>query len=252
METELSIAQISDCHLFSETHGLHCGANVFENLCSVLLDIKTNKIVDAIIFTGDLTQDHSVQSYQNFVSAVKLTNVEVPVYFIPGNHDEIELLDKYLVGSPFSRDKIIESENWQILLLNSKSETPAGEFRLSEFIKLTDQCEPVKSQFSFMHHHPIDVNYFIDRHGLTNKTEFWLAINKNGNMKGIACGHVHQGLNILPLDSSQKVPLHTCPATSIQFDPLFDGVKALKNVGAGYRTFKFMKEGRYTTELSYL
>ena len=57
--------------MFSQTDGLHHGANVYHNLVSVLDDIKNQHLVDAIVFTGDITQDHSEKSYQLFVQAVE-------------------------------------------------------------------------------------------------------------------------------------------------------------------------------------
>ncbi len=55
------IAQLSDSHLFSEKEGLHHGYNVYENLKKVLSAIYQSPEIDYIIFTGDLTQDHTNQ-----------------------------------------------------------------------------------------------------------------------------------------------------------------------------------------------
>jgi len=250
--TELSIAQISDCHLFSDFQGEHYGANVFQNLSEVLLHIQSHQLIDAIVFTGDLTQDHTERSYQNFVHSIKQHSINRPVYFVPGNHDDVVYLNKYLVGNPFDQNKVIESKHWQILLLNSKSDTPSGKFKIKEFEAITSTLTNDKFQFCFMHHHPIDVGYFIDRHGLINKSEFWAALGQHGNMKGVACGHVHQGIDIDPESNHRAIPLHTCPATSMQFAPLPETAEALSDVGAGYRMFKFKEDGSYTTDIFYL
>ena len=104
------IAQITDCHLFCQTDALHYGANVYQNLISVLQEIKNKSDVQVIVFTGDITQDHSEASYQLFVEAVLKSGVQVPFYYLAGNHDEHELLDKYLSIPPFKRDKLITQQ----------------------------------------------------------------------------------------------------------------------------------------------
>ena len=73
----LVIAQFSDSHLFAALDGLHHDINVFTNLQQVLASIAANPQIDYAIFTGDLTQDHSEQSYVNFSQAVQFANVKV-------------------------------------------------------------------------------------------------------------------------------------------------------------------------------
>jgi Icc protein len=199
-----------------------------------------------------------------FVQAIETTKITVPVYFLCGNHDEPELFKRYFVNAPFCSETVIENAHWQILLLNSKSETPAGFVNNSALNQLNEAVDTDKSQLLFMHHHPIDVGYFIDKHGLKNKKDFWQAIdhsqgynqkynqkNSQNSIKGIACGHIHQGLTLEPNDTGRSTTLYTCPATSIQFDPTAETVKALP-IGPGYRLFYLSTNASLTTEIKYL
>ena len=242
----LCIAQMSDSHLFADKNGLHCGVNVYQNLLTVLADIATREHIDYVVFTGDLSQDHTACSYENFANAVYNADINIPVLYLAGNHDEHALLDKYLVNLPFSSAKSIENDFWQVQLINSKSDTPAGYVQLEQLNKL-DAIE--KHQLLFMHHHPVDVGYFIDRHGLENKDEFWQVIANATTIKGIACGHVHSAGEYAAYSQQrdQSVPVFTCPATSIQFDPNIDGVSALP-VGPGYRLFNLFADGTLQSE----
>lgn len=247
------LAQISDSHLFSCKQGLHHGYNVYENLQKVLQNIVSNPCIDYIVFTGDLTQDHSEQSYQNFVDCVAYCNVTVPVYYLAGNHDEPDLLAKYLSNAPFIAGKQINLLHWQVQLVDSKSATPAGYVSEKTLVKLKSAVKEQHHQLLMMHHHPIDVGYFIDEHGLENKNIFWQAINRYSNIKAIACGHVHGEHSLTKKLSNYKtpLPLYTCPATSIQFDPSVDGVAALVK-GPAYRLFNLHNHGQLTTEVVYL
>lgn len=248
--TPLRVAQISDSHLFADKAGLHCGVNVYNNLVKVLADIATRQQLDYVVFTGDLTQDHTAQSYENFTNAVCNADINIPILYLAGNHDEYALLDKYLVNRPFSSEKSIENDFWHVQLIDSKSDTPAGYVQQEQLHKVADNK---KHQLLFMHHHPINVGYFIDRHGLENKDEFWQAIANIPSVKAITCGHVHRASDY-PAYSQQKeqcVAVYTCPATSIQFDPSFDGVSALKQ-GPGFRLFSLFSDGKLQNEAIFL
>jgi Icc protein len=264
------LAQITDSHLFSSPDGLHHGHNVLDNLRKVFLSVRNNPKIDYIVFTGDLTQDHTEQSYQNFVDCVHACDITVPIYYLAGNHDEPDLLAKYFAVSPFTADKEISLPHWQVQLVDSKSATPAGYVSDPALEKLQSVIKPDKHQLLMMHHHPIDVGYFIDKHGLQNKADFWQAINGYNNIKAIACGHVHRAMQLTYpvsnlLDKSlnkalsqqikpkiikvtEPVVLYTCPATSIQFDPNVDGVAALTK-GPGYRIFYLHTDGELNTDV---
>ena len=241
----LIVAQITDSHLFSAVDGLHHGHNVLKNLQKVLQSIKDTPEIEQVFFTGDLTQDHTEQSYQNFVDCVNYSGMQLPFYYLAGNHDEHALLDKFFDAAPFSANKTITYPQWQIQLLDSKSDTPAGYVSEQALAKLKRTIDPEKHQLLMMHHHPIDVGYFIDKHGLQNKADFWQAINGYDNIKAITCGHVHSERQFIKHLPNNNAPLtvYTCPATSIQFDPKVDGVAALAK-GPAYRIFYLYPDGK--------
>ncbi|WP_286262795.1 metallophosphoesterase [Thalassotalea atypica] len=245
------IAQISDSHLYADRHALHHGVNVYDNLANILAELSNNGEFDAVVFTGDLTQDHSERSYQHFAELILQTNLEHPVYFVAGNHDCPTLLAKHLKGEPFSSNKNITTAHWEINLVASKSESPAGYIVPSEISTLVNQALPDKYQWIFMHHHPIDVGYFIDRHHLTNQDFLWQSLQQLPLLKGIACGHVHRGMTLTKQQTGKYCDLLTCPATSIQFDTQAPTVKALA-MGPGYRIIELHDNGSYRTHVHYL
>lgn len=246
-----TLVQISDCHLFASRSGQHFHANVYENLYKVLSHIKLYSNADLIIFTGDLSQDHSLNSYQLFVNAFIENGINIPVYFLAGNHDEQQLLQENLSVAPFIKQDIIELSQWQLLLVDSKSDTPSGEVKPQQLQAFQKQINPEKAQLLFMHHHPVDVGYFIDKHGLLNKDVMMAFIEKNHSVAGMACGHVHQGLTYPLMLEGRNINLYTCPATSIQFDSDSEQGKVTKQ-GAGYRIFTLDNNKQLTTEVIYL
>jgi len=140
------VAQFSDCHLFADKQAKHFGANVWQNLIRVLTDIAKQNKVDCVVFTGDLTQDHSELSYQHFANAVEQAKLTVPVYSLAGNHDDRSLLSKHLTAPVFQTKKTINDDFWQIQLLDSKSDTPSGLVNQESLQGLTQHIDNRKFQ----------------------------------------------------------------------------------------------------------
>lgn len=252
-ENSFFIAQISDCHLFAGSQALHHQANVYHNLKAVLTHLANTTChkLDALVFTGDLTQDHTLESYQRFNELVSVSNLTCPVYFTPGNHDERALLDSELNASIISRAKDFQLGNWSVKLIDSKGETPAGFVSQQELLKVKAPSNHSQHELVFMHHHPVDVGYFIDRHGLENQEGFWQAVNQNKHIRAVACGHVHNDLVLSGKEFGSDVPLFTCPATSIQFDKAAPTVKN-SELGPAYRLFNLHSNGGVTTRTIFL
>ena len=262
MKESFVVAQISDSHLFSDIEQCHHEVNVYQNLLIVLHELAENSAIDCIVFTGDLTQDHTEGSYQRFCQAVAVSELKVPIYYLAGNHDEPELMNKQLSEAPFSNQRVIESEHWQIILVNSKTATPKGKVNQQELTWLQEVINPQKSQLLMMHHHPVNVGYYIDQCHLQDKPSFWQVINKNYSIQMIACGHIHRAMSIFPSepgaqnelvsdDFVQSVPLYTCPATSIEFDHTAESIKVTSQ-GPGYRLW-FLEPGKsFVTEVVFV
>ncbi|OKY26891.1 metallophosphoesterase [Thalassotalea sp. PP2-459] len=245
----VSFAQISDCHLFADRQTCHHGANVYDNLVKVLTDIKNNQNIDFIVFTGDLTQDHSDGAYQLFTEAIKRYGPDKPIYYLAGNHDEPDKFCQFFTDDVFSHEKTVDLPHWQIQLINTKSATPAGVFSAEEAARLAKSITPEKYQCILMHHHPKHVGYFIDKHPLINDAFFNQFLAKYDNIQAVACGHVHNAMT-LSLDVND-MPLFTCPATSIQFDKTADTV-VNSYLPAGFRLFTIDQNNVLTTQAVFL
>src|SRR5690349_10222369 len=89
----LRIIQISDMHLFGDRKGVLLGVNTndsFQAVVDLILPEKNN--LDLILLTGDLAQDGSFEAYRSIAEILQVFNV--PIYFIPGNHDDDNVMNK--------------------------------------------------------------------------------------------------------------------------------------------------------------
>lgn len=206
------LLQLSDCHLLAMPDGEYQQIRPYQQLAFLLDKLKKQQF-DALILTGDLTQDHSLASYQRLADL--LTDWPTPVFYLPGNHDEPDLMAQAFARPPFLAATQLRANGWQWLLLNTKGTTPAGEFstaRLGALASILDQAAtPV---WLFCHHHPIAIGAAIDRHGLLNPEPLLALLAARPLVKGLAHGHCHYAYQT---EHPAGFAVVGCPATSVQF-----------------------------------
>lgn len=234
------IAQLTDCHLLAAPEGMYQGVQPYHTLAAVLAAIKHSKL-DALILTGDLTQDHSVASYQHYLAL--LAEFSLPVFWLPGNHDDSQLMSTLFQQSPFRPEKQLFAAGWQLLLLDSTGSTPAGYFPSTRLQSLQHQLQSdIRPCWLFSHHHPAPIGSSIDRHGWLDAEPFWQLLHQHTQVQGIAHGHCHhayhrqlQGKNVVG-----------CPATSVQFQQT--EVWQTSAVGPQWCEWTFTDQGDFSVD----
>lgn len=251
---QLRVAQITDCHLFAN-EGLIHGVDSYEYL-SKMLAFLAEQSLDLVIFTGDMTQDHSDDSFYRFADCYRRYLPHLPCYWLPGNHDELEQLAKALHRSPFYPHKHLVFADWHLLLLNSKSTVPSGEISPQHFAELEVILSSLMDHhqvFCFCHHHPLAVGAYIDRHGLVNGKSLVKKLLTYPQVKGLAHGHIHQfhQQSIVRSPTMDPLNLYGTAATSIQFPPHLDR-KETVDLGPAYRLLVLNAEGSFHTKEIFL
>lgn len=191
----MKVIQISDTHLF---------ANDTDNIYGVQSNIKFNEVVERMLYqdyhdtnmiflTGDISQDETVQSYQKITD--KLSNLNIPIYWIPGNHDNIHQMESVFSNTKnFISTRHLILPNWHFIFLNTKlNGADEGYLARSELENLKEELTLTddKNVTIIMHHHPEKIGTpLIDNFILKNREKFWEIVNKK-IVKLIICGHVH-------------------------------------------------------------
>ena len=81
------LVQLSDSHLFAEADSTLLGMNTRESLQRVIELVRVQQPrIDLMLATGDLSQDGTLVSYQQFRDMTR--QIDAPARWIPGNHDE--------------------------------------------------------------------------------------------------------------------------------------------------------------------
>ncbi|BBN80496.1 3',5'-cyclic adenosine monophosphate phosphodiesterase CpdA [Pseudoalteromonas sp. A25] len=208
----IRLAHITDSHLFADPQGVYFEVNTAQYLRRVLAQLATQSL-DAVIFGGDLTQDHTLASYTLFAQLVAESSLPCPVFWLPGNHDEVELLNHISHGQIHGA-KHLYNEQMDILLLNSKGVTPAGwcdEHHLAEIEQVLNST--ASKTLVFCHHHPVPIQGYLDKHMLENGPQLLNTLVDSKQVLALVHGHVHNEYH----QRFRELDIFATPATSIQF-----------------------------------
>ncbi|PKF61672.1 3',5'-cyclic-AMP phosphodiesterase [Psychromonas sp. psych-6C06] len=241
---DLAFLQITDTHLFADRQKDLLGIKTVQSFEAVVAHASKYKQCHAVLSTGDLSQDHSAQSYLDFSKHIK--TLQLPCYWLPGNHDMQSVMLPSLLSEGLAQTTVIESDHWQVVLLDSQVEgVPHGLLSPSQlaFLRKTLTNKPQKNTLICVHHHVLPVgSAWLDQHILKNADELLSLIKPFSNVKAVLSGHVHQAGDKL----QDGVRFITTPSTCVQFKPNSDDF-ALDSVAPGYRYLKLSAQGEIET-----
>jgi len=188
----MTIAHLSDIHL-TENGRIIWGADTMLHFNEAISKLVNQNYIDAIVISGDLSDDGSLWSYDYLDSA--FSKLGVPTYCCMGNHDSYD---------NFPRMKYIKLTNrfflggWKFLILNSviKDESEPGRNKSRGFLdeetinSLSNELKEDIPTAIFLHHPPIEPGGWLNRKILDNRDVFNNLI-KGTNVKMVAFGHIH-------------------------------------------------------------
>ena len=246
----LQFVQLTDTHIFQDINKDFDGVNTYESLKRVIQFARQDHWPpDAILLTGDLVHDPTVEAYKNLLSVIQ--ELEAPVICLPGNHDSPGLMYKQLNSKNVSTHKLIVTKHWIIIMLNTVIENShSGKLESSELEYLDQTLQLFEDKFSLicLHHPPVKIGSpWMDAMGLENSTEFFSIVDKHNKIKGILWGHIHQEFS----SKYNEILLMATPSTCIQFKPGTDKY-TVDNLSAGYRNLKLFNNGEIETEIARL
>lgn len=240
----LRIMQISDTHLFSDTNLSLVGVPTQTSLEAVIDLIKRKAgPFDMIIHTGDLAQDFALPSYIRLTEMLSIFNV--PMYCIPGNHDDPAVMANVFPYQQMSNEKHIVTDHWQIILLDSHKADAVEGFMESTQLKFLEDCLQKFPQQAVVvfHHQPMPVGCrWLDQIGLSNSEEFWKIIEKFPKVNTILFGHVHQEFEQV----MNGIKCYSAPSTCFQFKRKQDDF-GLEKLSPGFRWVHLYPDGKVDT-----
>ncbi len=236
------LAQVTDSHIFADPDGCLLGLNTRESFEAVCARVSREEWKpDALLATGDLSQDASPESYKYL--ADHLYTMDTPCFWVAGNHDNSDAMEMYLSNGRVSPAKHLLIGHWQVILLDSSVAGKVhGELDESqiEFLEKTLKRHKDKHTLVVLHHQPISIgSLWLDNIGLKSPKPFVDIIKKNSHVKGVLWGHVHQQFE----KQINGVRWIASPSSCVQFEP---GSKSFSadTKAPGYRYLNLYSDGR--------
>ncbi len=244
------LIQITDTHIQEKGTDLFNGFDTSASLQQVIKALQENETdADCLLITGDLVNVPTEAAYQELADI--LASVKKPVFWLPGNHDNPELMDYVLGKNSFDTCKIIQANNWRVILVNSHlMGEHAGEITEEEYHFLETALNESKESniLIALHHHPISINsLWMDSMMLTNPEKLLELIEQHKQVKGVIWGHIHQQFEMV----INEVHFLGSPSTCIQFKPKATAYEADKK-SPGYQSLNMFNSGNIKSKVIYL
>ena len=236
------VLQISDTHIAA--HGRLVSnqldtVSAFESLVERISQIRSEiGEVDAIIVSGDLSDDGTVNSYKLFKKIIK--TLDIPTFVIPGNHDSrSRLRDAFSVDGYLPK---VGKLNWHVPLvdfhlvgLDTLMEgMPGGELDTSTLAFLSNKFKMLDGApvLLALHHPPFKSGIqFMDEIGLQGVRHFHKVLKGYDGEVRIICGHIH---NLMVMNVAGHIALSTpAPSSSFAYNLQDDALKGFMKIEDG-------------------
>ncbi|QPK65375.1 3',5'-cyclic-AMP phosphodiesterase [Methylomonas sp. LL1] len=237
----LKVLQITDMHLLPHSGDIMLGIDT-EHYFKLTLEHAhaVHGRFDLILLTGDLAQDPCPGSYQRLYR--HLNGYDTPCLCLPGNHDDLSLMTKYLNNGLVSCQKHLVLGNWLIIGLNSqKPNSPVGALSREElvFLQRTLQSNSDRPTLIAVHHHCFaSGSAWLDTMQIQNSEAFLKLIEGFGQVKAVTCGHIHQEFAC----QEKPIAFFATPASCFQFTPNSSEF-SIDETAPGYRIFNLYDDG---------
>lgn len=239
-----SVVQITDCHLLDEPGELFRGVNPDQQLFQVL-ELSRAFNPGLIVASGDLTEDGAASAYRRLQKL--LERAPAPVVCLPGNHDNLERMQRLLPGDRISLQSACSLDGWRLCFLDSTvTGEPYGRLDADQLQSLDDDFKrhPQACKLVFVHHQPVPTESpWIDAMRLTNGPDLLQVMSRDARAKGVAFGHIHHVFET----ECHGIRVMSAPATSFQVVPRQQTMQLDTSNGPGLRWFTLHANGGWET-----
>lgn len=243
-DSVLRLVQITDTHLYAGAEQQLLGIDTRASFLSVVELVRQQRQhIDALLLSGDLSQDDSLEAYQFLHDT--LAPFALPQCWYKGNHDDQVPMSQVAEQHDYLHT-LIRTPHWQVIILDSQVEGAVFGYLAEDQLQHLKQCldeEPNLHTLISFHHQPIPMgSKWIDNIGLRNADEFLQLIAPYDNVRAVLWGHVHQASDRMV----DNVRYLSTPSTCVQFKPNNDEF-AVDTVAPGYRWLDLYADGRIET-----
>ncbi|MGW6421846.1 metallophosphoesterase [Nocardia sp. NPDC055053] len=241
--SDLTIVQLTDTHLRPAGELVHGVVDTDANLARVLTHLReAGQHVDALVLSGDLSDNGSPEAYKRLRAAVEPVAAELgaEIVYVMGNHDERaafgeELLDLApgSVDTTLPHDRSIEIAGLRVIVLDST--TPLrheGRLELEQLAWLRVQLHTPapRGTVLVLHHPPLPSPIATADFLKLEDADRLVEVLDGSDVRMILCGHNH----LTAAAAVAGIPVWIGPALSYRIDPMAPAGRHRGLTGFGY------------------
>jgi 3',5'-cyclic AMP phosphodiesterase CpdA len=210
------IAQMTDIHIGFDPEARPEELNRQRFRATLERLLKQPNTPDMLVLTGDITDRGDPDSFGK--TAKLLAECPFPVHVMVGNHDEREALLQAFPATPSDGGFVhwtVEQDGLLVVFLDTTEPGRHGgafcETR-RDWLRATLAANPETPTLIFMHHPPVvsGIEWMDPSPGESWIANFAAAIDGQGQVRAIHCGHLHRPL----LTQFNGVPLGVTPSVA--------------------------------------
>ncbi|MDF2367470.1 phosphodiesterase [Sneathiella sp.] len=214
------IAQLSDCHIAVPEDEFAKLYHPTAKLRDAARHVNTSANRPDIVFlTGDLVNTALREEYDILREVIR--EFEMPVYLLPGNHDDCGLLREMFPEHDYlpKEGKLnFTVEGWPLKLIcldtniHGKPQGHLGPEQLG-WLDQELKAETARPVVILLHHPPFKTGLTsMDEMGLLDMADFAEVVSRHDHIERILCGHLHRAIQARVGGTVAQ----TCPSTSHQ------------------------------------
>jgi 3',5'-cyclic AMP phosphodiesterase CpdA len=199
------IVQITDMHLRPAGDLCHGVADTAPALATAVDRImKLDPLPDVVLATGDLVDQEGPADYRQLRQYLEPLNM--PVYLIPGNHDDRAAMRAEFGGAGYlpTEGEFLHYtvEDYPLRLIGLDTLIPgqeSGEICTArrQWLDARLSEAPDKPTIVFMHHPPFGTGIpFMDRQGCAGREALEQVVDRHPQVERVLCGHQHRSVQV--------------------------------------------------------
>jgi Icc protein len=221
------IVQISDLHVAGDGAPVRRFVDTNANLARALAYIGAMRPrPDLVLATGDLTDNGLPEEYR--LLRALLDGFEIPLFVIPGNHDEseplVEVLDNHLYlprdGGPLQY--VIEGDVRVVAVDTTRAGYHEGMLDADrlQWLDATLGAAPGVPTLVMMHHPPFDTGiWWMDRSHIRGVEELERLVRRHPQVRRVIAGHIHRPIQIAWGETVVSVSPSTAHQVALELTP---------------------------------
>jgi len=216
------IAQITDLHAGYQVEVDGKNIDTLEGVRRAVVHINAmTPRPDAVVATGDLVAEERLETYQDLATAV--APLAMPLYVIPGNHDDRGLIRQVFGGAGYLPEGegflhyAVEDQELRLVALDTQDTGLVSGLLCAarlDWLSRTLAAAPDRPTLIVMHHPPFRTGIpGFDTIGLSGRDALGEIVARNPQVRAIACGHVHRDI----VTSWRGTLVAVTPSTGYQY-----------------------------------